>query len=118
MKSLKISNNKKQIILVTIISLIALTIFEILLAKYMDINNPEISIGNLIRIHVRKHYYTYNYKPITGEKYETNQKTELIPGIIIISLIEIYNIIRYKHVKSRGSIIVKYFDTLSIGMLL
>lgn len=116
---MKSQRNKKQIILlVTIISLIALTVFEILLARYIDLNNPEINIGNLIRIHTIKHYYTYNYKPITGEKYETNQKTGLISSVIIMSLIQIYNIIRYKHVKSRGSIIVKYFDTLSIGMLL
>ena len=115
MKSL---NNKNKLLIVTIISLIALTIFEILLARYMDINKPEFSIGNLISIYIKKHYYTYGFKLISREKYETNLITEDIPWIIIVSLIQIYNIIRYKHVKSRGSIIVKYLDTLSVGMIL
>lgn len=84
MKSL---NNKNKLLIVTIISLIALTIFEILLARYMDINKPEFSIGNLISIYIKKHYYTYGFKLISREKYETNLITEDIPWIIIVSLI-------------------------------
>lgn len=84
---MKTSNNKTTLILITLGCLTALTIFEILLARYIDINKPEISIGNLISISIKNHYYTYGYKPITGERYETNQKTELIPGVIIASLI-------------------------------
>ena len=118
MKSLKTSNNKTTLILVTIISLAALTIFEILLARYMDINKPEFSIGNLISIYIKKHYYTYGFKLISREKYKTNLITEDIPWIIIVSLIEVYNIIRYNSMKLRSYNIIKYLDTLQIGIIL
>ena len=63
MKSLKTSNNKKQIILlVTIISLIALTVFEIVLARYIEVNNINLKINNLISITPYNHYYTDGYK--------------------------------------------------------
>lgn len=62
MKTLKTSNNKTTLILVTIISLIALTIFEILLAKYIEVNNINLKLNNLIYIEPYNHYYADGYK--------------------------------------------------------
>ena len=59
---MKTSNNKKQIILLaTIISLAALTIFEILLAKYIEVNNINLKLNNLISITPYNHYYADGY---------------------------------------------------------
>lgn len=59
---MKTSNNKTTLILVTIISLIALTVFEILLAKYIEVNNITLKLNNLISITPYNHYYADGYK--------------------------------------------------------
>ena len=60
---MKSSNNKKQIIiLITLGCLAALTIFEILLAKYIEVNNINFKLNNLISITPYNHYYADGYK--------------------------------------------------------
>lgn len=59
MKSL---NNKNKLLIITIISLIALTIFEILLAKYIEVNNINLKLNNFISIEPGNHYYMDGYK--------------------------------------------------------
>ena len=59
---MKTSNKKKTLILVTLGCLAALIVFEILLAKYIEVNNINLKLNNFISITPYNHYYADGYK--------------------------------------------------------
>lgn len=116
MKSSKTSNNKTTLILVTIISLIALTIFEILLAKYIEVNNITLKLNNFISIEPGNHYYMDGYALNNGDLYATNYKIILPIVAALIITFSLYNIREYMKSTTRPQRVIKYLDVVLFGL--
>lgn len=117
MKTLKTSSNKKQIIiLVTIISLAALTVFEILLAKYIEVNNINLKLNNFISITPYNHYYADGYKFFSGDLYATNYKIILPIVVALVIIFNSYNIKEYLKSTTKPQRAIKYLDVLLFGL--
>lgn len=116
MKSLKTSNNKTIILLVTIISLIALTVFEILLAKYIEVNNINLKLNNFISITPYNHYYADGYKYQSGDLYDTNYKIILPIVAAIKAIFNLYNIREYMKSTTKPQRVIKYLDVVLFGL--
>ena len=116
MKISKTSNNKTTLILVTIISLIALTIFEILLAKYIEVNNINFKVNNLISITPYNHYYTDGYKLNSEDMYATNYKIILPIVAAIKAIFNLYNIKEYMKSTTKPQRVIKYLDVVLFGL--
>ena len=115
---MKSSNNKTTLILVTIISLAALTVFEILLAKYIEVNNITLKLNNFISIEPGNHYYTDGYKLNDGDLYATNYKIILPIVAALIITFSIYNIREYMKSTTKPQRVIKYLDAVLFGLCL
>lgn len=116
---MKSSNNKKQIILlVTLGCLAALTIFEILLAKYIEVNNINFKVNNLISIEPGNHYYMDGYKFNSGDLYATNYKIILPIVAALVIMLSLYNIREYMKSTTKPQRVIKYLDVVLFGLCL
>ena len=113
---MKSQRNKTIILLVTIISLIALTIFEILLAKYIEVNNINLKLNNFISITPYNHYYTDGYKYQSGDLYATNYKIILPIVAAIKAIFNLYNIREYMKSTTKPQRVIKYLDVVLFGL--
>lgn len=118
MKSSKTSNNKTTLILVTLGCLAALTVFEILLAKYIEVNNINLKLNNFISIYPYNHYYMDGYTYYRGDLYATNYKIILPIVAALVIMLSLYNIREYMKSTTKPQRVIKYLDVVLFGLCL